>query len=93
MQLILDLFFAGSGSQENGDFPAVLPALKLLHLCCADLLDLLHIMLPIPGGRTAGGAPEEGHHGPWALQDHCEPGRVSEHILGFGQEIHMSFFE
>ena len=24
IQLILDLFFAGSGSQENGDFPAVL---------------------------------------------------------------------
>ena len=37
----------------RGGLPAVLPALSPLHLRCADLLDLLHMMLPVPGGRAA----------------------------------------
>ena len=53
----------------HGGLPAVLPALSLLHLRCADLLDLLHMMLPILGGRAAGEAPEEGRPGPWTLRD------------------------
>ena len=56
-------------------FQLFLPALRLLHLRCADLLGLLHIMLPVPGGGAAGGALVEGCQGPWALLDHCEPGR------------------
>ena len=30
------------------------------------------MMLPVPGGRAAGGAPEEGRPGPWTLRDHRE---------------------
>lgn len=56
-------------------FQLFLPALSLLHLPCADLQDLLHVMLPVPGGRAAGGALVEGRQGPWALRDHCEPGK------------------